>query len=417
MKVHGLIIILTGCLIFTSDLFAKKIEINDGDYCYEIDTSTKKATFLQLTDPFKSKWSKSVTIPSEILYTGDGKTYTVTKIAQCAFLACPTKKLILPSTITTIGESAFEQMPNLKTLTIPEGVSTVGPTAFAFSAIETVSFPSTLTILGRSAFYDCAIKNVKFARPAKTLTLRSQTFYKCKNLVSIVFPEGLVSIGDNTFDECESVTSITLPSTLKEIPAWFASGCEKLTNLVLPANLTKISKYAFSGTGLTKINLPASLTTIENNAFAYSALQEINVPTYIQNVPAEMCLGCEALRTVTIPYLLNSIGDCAFQECNSLMTINAPGPFPCKVGTNSFSRPTLAGATVNVSQGAFNYYKEANGWCDFNYFKSSGINEIIEDMKSADQSFFNLNGIDMGSDRSALSPGLYIYLGKLVNIR
>ena len=97
---------------------------------------------------------------------------------------------------------------------IGEGVTSVSPHAFEagmegyYAALEDVSFPSTLKSIGKSAFERCpSLKTVTF--PAALEAIDEQAFELCKNLKSVTF-EGATSLGWNAFELCESLEEVTV---------------------------------------------------------------------------------------------------------------------------------------------------------------------------------------------------------------
>lgn len=60
--------------------------------------------------------------------------------------------LVLPSTLKTIGASAFRGLGNLKELVLPEGLETIGAAAFKGNGIDVVTLPASLGKMGRAAF-------------------------------------------------------------------------------------------------------------------------------------------------------------------------------------------------------------------------------------------------------------------------
>jgi hypothetical protein len=74
------------------------------------------------------------------------------------------KGIILPNTLTTIGEYAFNSCSALTTVSIPDGVTTIGNFAFVSTALTSVTIPGGVTSIGTNAFYNCtALTTVIFA--------------------------------------------------------------------------------------------------------------------------------------------------------------------------------------------------------------------------------------------------------------
>ena len=112
-------------------------------------------------------------------------------------------------------------------------------------------------------------------------TESGESFYGCSNLVQLVLPGSVRSIGGHAFDGCSGLTSVEIPSSV-----------------------TSIGESAFEGcSGLTSVEIPSSVTSIGESAF----------------------YGCSGLTSVEIPSSVTSIGEAAFDDCRKLQTINFTG--------------------------------------------------------------------------------------------
>jgi hypothetical protein len=87
-------------------------------------------------------------------------------------------------------------------------------TFYGCTGLTSVVFPNGLESIGREAFYGCS-NLVSMAFPDALLTIRESAFRGCSSLVSVTFPEGLTTIGKYAFSECNSFVSVTLPASLR----------------------------------------------------------------------------------------------------------------------------------------------------------------------------------------------------------
>lgn len=201
----------------------------------------------------------SLTIPEGITEIADG---TFSSLYQSSGMF--TGKLTLPSTLKTIGASAFVYADFSGELLIPDGVTSIGANAFkecdGFGG--TLSLPDSVKTVGESAFYLC--KGFTGLKLSIGLTkLEKQSFAHMYGLqTEVAIPEGVTEIGESAF-ECSHIPSVRLPSTLK-----------------------KIGKQAFKYTWLTKITLPAGLETIGDEALDcwWSIEKAIIIPASIKSI-------------------------------------------------------------------------------------------------------------------------------------
>ncbi len=112
----------------------------------------------------------SVTIPATVVI--GGRTYRVTGVSNDAF---------------------YYYYRNIKYLSLPEGLETIGNNAFYNIGISELILPKTLRSIGNNAFR------------------------YCRNVKTLIIPEGVETIGSNAFEYMYNLTKLTLPSTLKEI--------------------------------------------------------------------------------------------------------------------------------------------------------------------------------------------------------
>jgi len=107
-----------------------------------------------------------------------------------------------------------------------------------------VTFPSTLTTIGENAFQMC-ISLASVVLPEYLTDIRYGAFRGCSILTSVVFPHRLYSIGDEAFAHCTGLISLLLPEGLSSIGDGAFNGCSGLTSVELPNSFTSIGERAF----------------------------------------------------------------------------------------------------------------------------------------------------------------------------
>ena len=188
-------------------------------------------------------------------------TYTVRGIKDESIenITIPAEHKGIP--ITKVGKRAFEDCTGLTSITIPESVTSIGE--FAFTNCTNLSEVHISNIASWCNIDFCNI----YANP---LVHAKHLYLSGEEIINLVIPEGVTSIGNYAFTDCSSVTSVTLPSSLTSIGENAFTSCEGLTSIALPGNLTSIGSRAFvSCERLTNITIPSSVTNIGKGAFRY----------------------------------------------------------------------------------------------------------------------------------------------------
>ncbi len=143
----------------------------------------------------------------------------------------------IPEGVTSIGPRAFNFCYGLKSVTIPSSVKTIGEWAFsACFQLQPVTMPESLEYLGKGAFINCRSFNV-VNLPAKLAVIGDVAFGYCGRLGSVTIPASVTKIGGGAFGDCGGLTEVTMLGERPEAPnAIFNSKCGKLKSIHVPAN-------------------------------------------------------------------------------------------------------------------------------------------------------------------------------------
>jgi len=132
-----------------------------------------------------------------------------------------------------------------------------------------------------------------------------------------------------------SLENVTFESENTAINESAFSGCKNLVNINLPSKIQKISKETFSGcSSLPNIDIPATVNTIEESAF-YGCTNFTNMTITSKNIESNAFAGCSSLKTVTITEGVDTLKDNIFSGCNNLTTIHIPASVT-SIGSNAF---------------------------------------------------------------------------------
>jgi len=115
--------------------------------------------------------------------------------------------ITIPEGVTSIGSNAFENRSALTSVNIPSTISLIGGAAFAFTGLQSIDLSNTTANVGESIFYACsALTSVKL--PLNIGVVHGWMFYGCSSLSEVIIPAGVYSIANGAFANCSSLTKI-----------------------------------------------------------------------------------------------------------------------------------------------------------------------------------------------------------------
>ena len=190
-------------------------------------------------------------------------------------------EIVIPETVTKIGNYQFCGLKNVTNITIPNSVTSIGYSAFSgCTGLTSITLPfigngsdethfgyifgansysdnlknvpeslneiiiTNAKSIGDSAFYGCtALKSVEVT---ESITSIRDSAVRYMKLTIIVSSNNVTNIGDSAFMNCSGLTSVVLPCGVKNIGKSAFSGCVLLTNIEIPNNVTSIGDSAIN---------------------------------------------------------------------------------------------------------------------------------------------------------------------------
>ena len=280
--------------------YAHDIEVANADGVTIYYNFINDQTELEVTASPES-YADKVVIPESVAH--EGETYPVTSIGNNAFSYCfDLTEVAIPNSVTSIGESAFSG---------------------CYNSLTEVTIGNSVTSIGNWAFSGCY------------------------GLTELTIPNSVTSIGDFAFRDCIGLTELTIPNSVTSIGGWAFNQCRGLTKLTIGNSVISIGEQAFCACGgLEEI-------IVESGNPIYDSREDCNA--IIETNSNELIYGCKG---TIIPNTVTSIGDHAFDMCNSLTELTIPNSVT-SIGESAFSncigltKLTIGNSVTSIGKDAF----------------------------------------------------------------
>ncbi|MBO5286872.1 MAG: leucine-rich repeat domain-containing protein [Clostridia bacterium] len=325
----------------------------------------------------------------EFVLNKDGNSYSLLSIGTCT-----SKKIVVPSTfegkpVTAIVDEAFKGASSVKSITIPNSVSSMGKGIFAeCTSLEKVTVPFIGNVPGAIQASESTLFGYFFGTEASTNTYgikqyfsesESAVYYIPTKLENVVVTDGELLYG--TFLGFKSLKSISVGGDNYSVPAYCFSGCSLLEELYISDKFTTIGKYAFQQcANLEAIPKSNSVVEIADYAFAgCSALKSYTIPSSVTELFEGTFLKCTSLTEITIPSTLSKVGPFAFQGCSKLESLTIENGVTL-IDEYSFSKctalksVTIPGTVEKIKNQAFFGCSSLTDFTIENGVKELGIN-------------------------------------------
>lgn len=284
---------------------------------------------------------KSVTIPDSL-----------TSIGPETFRGCSgLTSITIPDSVTSIGDTAFSGCTGLTSITIGGGVTSIGDSVFSgCTGLTSITIPNSVTNIGESAFSGCSSLEsitVPFVGAKAGVTSSDTYRYPFGYIFGTSSYTGGVATNQYYYGSSTSGTTETtyyIPSSLKSVTVTGGNilygafyNCKGLTSITIPDSVTNIGSSAFRDcTGLTSITIPDSVTSIGSNVFEdCTGLTSVTIGNSVTSIGYSSFYGCTGLTRVIIGDSVTSIGDWAFYKCSGLTSVTIPDSVT-SIGSDAF---------------------------------------------------------------------------------
>lgn len=293
----------------------------------------------------------------------------VVEIEGHAFDSCKNiTSISLPQNLERIGDSAFIACTSISSLNLPSSLKEIGPYAFAAqwgvnSGGEAMQMsgqlilPESLTKIGEGAFQQCSSLQGSITIPPSVTIIENYIFYGCSGLNGQLilhdgikefrgeYVGGISALYTGAFNNCRFQGELKLPANLLRIPSGYFRNCQFSRIDTLPNGLLDIGSNAFAGNSrlMGTLEFPDELVALGEEAFA----------------------GCSTLEGVVLPAELAILKSGVFGGCYYLNKIVCKAIEPPYVQGGAFDGVAKDNFAVEVPEQSVNRYQNSSGWNEF----------------------------------------------------
>ena len=317
------------------------------------------------------------------------------------------KDLVIPNSVKSIGDYAFEGCKGLTSVTIGNSVESIGYRAFyGCDGLTSVHISDIAAWCG-----------IEFVSNSNPLYYAHHLYLNGKEVQDLVIPNSVTSIGYDAFAYCDGLTSVTIGNSVTSIGDYAFSDCSGLTSVTIGNSVTSIGRWAFAYcSGLTSVTIGNSVTSIGLSAFySCDGLTSVSIGNSVTRIGGEAFRYCSSLTSVTIGSGIKYIASKAFANCPELLDVYCYAEKVPDVQIDVFDGSYPEYANLHVPAASIESYMATYPWRYFGKIvalteEETGIDERKTENGNVKTEMYDLSGRRV----QTAQKGIYIQNGKVI---
>lgn len=297
---------------------------------------------------------------------------TIKEIGKFAFSRTNIKKLVIPSSVIKIGQSAYSNCP-IDDYIFEDGEEELQLEWHPFNYNETSAYNGNYNLyLGRNfinispgheketPFY--FVKNITFG--PKVTKIPEYAFYTCPYLNSLYIPDNITSLGRYAFQDCVGLETVSIGTGISLIGTYTFKTGKTINEVIIRDGNSQITlnSNAFHNTPIE--NLYIGRQWIGNNN-AFNNITNVKIGLNVYEIPENAFKNLNKLYSIILEKNVKTIGQSAFSGCNALRSVSSLNSDPPTILGPCFDNIVTSSGKLLVPIGAKNKYETANYWLEF----------------------------------------------------